>query len=130
MIMETLITNSIKVSAEPFYQESYSKPLELKFVFAYRITIENLGTETAQLLRRHWHIVDATGLAREVEGEGVVGQQPVLEPGAKHQYVSWCPIPTEIGKMFGVFLFERKSDGTTFEVQIPEFQLLAPFILN
>jgi len=130
MIMETLITNGIKVSAEPFYQESYSKPLEMKFVFAYRITIENLGTETAQLLRRHWFIVDAAGTIREVEGEGVVGQQPVLEPGNKHQYVSWCPIPTEIGKMSGTFLFQKMSDGSNFEVQIPEFHLLAPFKVN
>ncbi len=130
MIMETLITNGIRVTAEPFYQESYSKPLEMKYVFAYRITIENLGTETAQLLSRHWYIVEATGILREVEGEGVVGQQPVLEPGARHQYVSWCPLPTEIGKMYGTFLFERKADNVQFEVQIPEFHLLAPFKLN
>lgn len=128
--METLTTNGITVSVEVFYQPEHSRPPENKFVFAYRITIDNHSPHTAQLLRRHWHIVDCCGLRREVEGEGVVGQQPVLHPGERHQYVSWCPIGAEIGKMYGVFLMLRTDSQQYFEVGIPEFRLIAPHKLN
>lgn len=128
--METLITKGIKISVETFYQPTYSKPLESQFVFAYRVTIENLSAETVQLLRRHWIIVDSNGINREVEGEGVIGKQPILEPGQTHQYVSWANINTSIGKMFGNYLMVRHADEVEFDVEIPEFKLIAPFILN
>ena len=86
--MVTEITQGIKVSVETEYQPSYSSPSQYHYVFTYRITIENQSEFTIQLLRRHWHIYDAGFNKREVEGEGVVGQQPVLEPGQTHQYVS------------------------------------------
>ncbi|HWA07069.1 MAG TPA: ApaG domain, partial [Ignavibacteria bacterium] len=85
---------------------------------------------TVQLLRRHWHIFDATGLWREVEGEGIVGEQPEIEPGHMHQYVSGCNLTASAGKMHGTYLMERKTDGMLFEVTIPEFHMIAPFLLN
>ncbi len=124
------ITQGIKVSVETEYQPSYSSPSQYHFVFTYRITIENQSEFTIQLLRRHWHIFDAGFLAREVEGEGVVGQQPVLEPGQSHQYVSGCNLKSGIGKMVGTYKMERVVDGATFEVNVPEFTMVAPMRLN
>jgi ApaG protein len=128
--MDTLTTNDIKVSVETFYQSGYSNPLEEKYIFAYRITIENLGDQTVQLLRRHWIIKDSSGEIREVEGEGVIGKQPVLAPGEIHQYMSWCPLRTELGKMSGSYLMIHQSNGKEFHVNIPEFRLVAPFRMN
>lgn len=125
--METRTTNGIRISVETFYQEDYSRPVEGKYIFAYRVTIENNSTQTVQLLRRHWYIVDSNGSVREVEGEGVIGQQPVLAPGESHQYVSWSHLMTDIGKMFGSYLMERVNDNEQFNVDIPEFRLIAPF---
>lgn len=128
--MEALTTRGIKVSVETQYQQAYSRPLEMKYIFSYHITIENLSNETVQLLRRHWYIFDSTGVIREVEGEGVIGKQPILEPGESHQYASWSPLMTEMGKMYGSYLFINQVDGEQFRVEIPEFHLLAPFKLN
>ncbi len=130
MTMETLITKGIKVSVETQYQSAYSRPLEMKYVFSYHIKIENLSNDTVQLLRRHWYIFDSNGVIREVEGEGVIGKQPILQPGESHEYASWSPLMTEMGKMYGSYLFVRESDEEQFRVQIPEFFLLAPFKLN
>ena len=128
--METLITQGIRISVEPFYLPHESIPMQHRYVFAYRITIHNQSSDTVQLLRRHWHIVESNGIVREVEGEGVVGLQPVLEPGESHEYTSWCPIMTDIGKMYGIFQMVRLADEAKFEVQIPEFRLMPPFKMN
>ncbi len=128
--METLITNGIRVSVETAYQPHYSNPVENKFIFAYRITIENLGQQTVQLLRRHWIITESTGVAREVEGEGVIGRQPVLQAGESHQYVSWSHISTGLGKMAGTYHMVYSDSELPFQAEIPEFLLVAPFLLN
>lgn len=128
--MDTLITNGIKVSVETHYHPDYSRPRESKFIFAYRVNIENLSASTVQLLRRHWIIQDSDGTLREVKGEGVIGQQPILEPGESHQYVSWCNLRTTIGKMIGFYQMEEIHSGEEFGVQVPEFQLVAPFAMN
>lgn len=128
--METLITNGIRVSVETSYQPNYSDPAENKFIFAYRITIENLGRQTVQLLRRHWIITESTGVVREVEGEGVIGRQPVIQPGELHQYVSWSHISTGLGKMAGTYQMILSDSQESFVAEIPEFQLVAPFLLN
>jgi ApaG protein len=128
--METLTTQGIKISVEPFYLPHESIPIQHRYVFAYRITILNQSPDTVQLLRRHWHIIESNGVRREVEGEGVVGVQPVLAPGESHQYTSWCPLMTDVGKMFGVFQMVRLPDETKFEVQIPAFKLSPPFKMN
>lgn len=128
--METLITNGIRVCVETSYQPDYSNPDESKFIYAYQITIDNLSTSTVQLLRRHWIIVESTGISREVAGDGVIGQQPVLQPGETHQYVSWCPLQTSFGKMYGSYDMINLTSQELFKVQIPEFRLIAPFVLN
>jgi ApaG protein len=128
--MISKITEGVRVSIETNYQQEYSSPMQAHYVFTYRINIENYSEYTVRLLRRHWFIYDANGLIREVEGEGVVGQQPTLEPGTSHDYVSGCNLQTEMGKMRGTYLMERIVDGKQFSVVIPEFMLIAPFKLN
>lgn len=128
--METLTTKGITISVESFYHSGYSKPIEGKYVFAYRINIENKSNQTVQLLRRHWFIHDSNGFIREMEGEGVIGKQPILDSGASHQYVSWCPLMTDIGKMNGTYLMVDKETDKQFYVKIPEFKLIAPFKSN
>ena len=128
--METLTTNNITVSVETEFLAAHSNPREGKFIFGYHITIENRSQHTVQLLRRHWLIQDAYGVLREVEGEGVVGLQPVLAPGEVHGYSSFCNLDTEIGKMSGNYLMSRLDDGSAFEASIPEFKMVAPFKLN
>lgn len=97
--MVTEITEGVKVSVETEYQPDYSSPGQNHYVFTYHITIENNSNYTIKLLRRYWQINDASFLPREVEGEGVVGKQPVLEPGQSHQYVSGCNLKSGIGKV-------------------------------
>ena len=126
----TQVTNGIKVSVETFYQYDYSRPEENKYIFAYRVTLENTGEFTAQLLRRHWKIIDSSGTLKEVEGEGVIGVQPILKPGELHQYVSWSQLSSDLGKMSGSYLFIKLIDNEMFNVAIPEFQLAAPFKSN
>lgn len=125
--METATTHDIRISVETIYQPLYSKPMKGEYVFAYRVTIENLGTQAVQLLRRHWHIWDSISVWREVEGEGVVGEQPILQPGEVHQYVSGCPLNSDMGFMFGTFLMENLTNAHQFYVDIPRFQLISPF---
>ena len=128
--MISAVTDGVKVSVMTEYQPEYSSPSQAHYVFTYRITIENEGNSTVQLLRRHWIIYDANGMAREVEGEGVVGQQPILEPGETHEYVSGCNLRSSLGKMGGTYLMERIIDGKQFRVNIPEFTMVVPYRLN
>jgi len=128
--MVTEITEGVKVSVEIEYQPEYSSPSQYHYVFTYSITIENNSEYTVKLLRRHWHIHDANYKIKEVEGEGVVGQQPTLEPGQIHQYVSGCNLKSGLGKMYGSYKMERIVDGKKFKVNIPEFIMVVPFKLN
>lgn len=128
--MVTKITDGVKISVETIYQPEYSNPANEHFMFAYRVNIENLTENSVQLLNRHWHIFDSNGTKREVEGEGVVGQQPVIEPGDHHEYVSGCNLKTDMGSMKGSYEMERIVDGIKFRVNIPEFYLIAPYKLN
>lgn len=123
-------TQGIRVSAEAMYQPAYSKPFNNEFLFAYRITIENLSPYPVQLLRRQWYIFDGMGIHREVEGEGVIGQQPIILPEAAYQYISACPLRSDIGQMHGFFTMLHPQDDSTFEAQIPVFQLVAPAKFN
>ena len=128
--MDTKTTEGVKVTVTTNYLPDYSSPVQQHYVFAYKITIENNSEFTVKLLRRHWYIHDATGSVREVEGEGVVGQQPTLEPGESHEYVSGCNLKTGMGKMRGTYLMERLVDGKQFYVTIPDFVLIVPYKLN
>jgi len=128
--MEALTTQGIKVSVETTYQADYSRPAEGKYIHGYRITIENTGSKTVQLLARHWRIKDSDGAFREVKGDGVLGQQPILFPGEHHQYVSWCHLRTDLGRMWGTYLMVDHLTGEDIEVHIPEFLLTPSFKLN
>lgn len=128
--MVTQVTKGIKIVVTASYLEDQSQPENHHFLFKYRITIENNSEHTVQLLRRHWHIFDSSGEYREVEGEGVIGQQPVLMHGDVYEYESVSNLVTEMGKMHGTYLMERKMDGSRFVVQIPEFELIVPHKLN
>jgi ApaG protein len=99
-------------------------------MFAYKITILNNNAFPVKLLRRHWYIYDSTGSVREVEGEGVVGVQPQINPGESYQYVSGCNLRSEIGKMDGTYQMENISNKKLFDVVIPAFEMCAPFKLN
>lgn len=127
--MSTQTTHDIKVSVNIFYKEQYSEPRNDKFFFAYRVTIENNSTKAVQLLSRRWQIFDSNNVMRKVEGEGVIGEQPVIAPGKSHEYVSWCPLKTEIGKMNGTYLM-KSENGEKFRVQIPEFEMVATYRMN
>ena len=126
----THITEGVKVSVLTRYMQDYSSPDQLHFVFGYKVKIQNNSQETIQLLNRKWKIFDSIGLNRSVEGEGVIGQRPILEPGEFHEYTSGCNFKSSMGKMLGSYEFIRLSDHKTFDVVIPEFHMIAPFKYN
>lgn len=118
-------TRQIEVTVEPFFLEDKSAPEEDYYVWAYRVEITNCGPETVQLRQRYWHITDALGRVQEVRGAGVVGEQPVLEPGDSFEYTSGTPLTTPSGVMVGSYQMEGPA-GATFEVEIPAFSLDSP----
>jgi ApaG protein len=124
------VTHGIKVIVETFYHREHSDVRINQFMFAYRITIENESEYAIKLLRRHWFIFDSVGEHKEVEGDGVVGKQPVIQPGEHHQYVSGCNLKSEMGTMRGTYQMQRLADGKLFDVVIPEFTLITPEKLN
>lgn len=128
--MITQSTSGITISVECEYQSEYSNPENLHFMFAYRITIENISNQTIQLKSRHWDIYDSIGEKKVVDGDGVVGRQPILAPGEIHQYVSGCNLKSEIGYMQGHYTMRREIDDSIFQVNIPRFNLIASFKLN
>jgi ApaG protein len=118
-------TRGIRVAVKPAYLDDQSDPDDGRFVWSYSVTIENLGSETVQLLSRYWHITDERGHIQEVRGPGVVGAQPVLEPGQAFEYASGCPLATPSGAMVGHYEL-RAASGETFEADIPMFLLESP----
>ncbi len=128
--MVTEVTNGVKVTVEVEYQPQYSSPSQHHYVFTYQVTIENNSAKTLQLTRRKWIINDAGFPIKKVEGEGVVGRQPILEPGQKHQYMSGCNLRSGIGKMQGTYTMEQLMDGQTISIQIPSFKMIVPFKNN
>jgi ApaG protein len=116
-------TQSIRVTVRPFYLPSQSDPGADRYVFVYRIRIENLGGDAVQLVWRHWDIHDAAVGDSEVEGEGVVGQQPVIQPGDEHEYESFCVLSGPEGHMEG--FYEFISEAGPFRAAIPRFLLIA-----
>ncbi|MDT4834544.1 CO2+/MG2+ efflux protein ApaG [compost metagenome] len=121
------ITEGICVTVETFYQDAQSSPVNGEYMFAYRITIDNYTEVPVQLLRRSWYIVDSTLGLRKVEGEGVVGQTPIIEPNETFQYVSAANLRSDMGKMYGSYQMLNLYSHQKFDVVIPEFMLLAPF---
>ena len=120
----TETTNGITVTVHPVYLDGQSDLIRKKVVFAYFVRIENHSDEPVRLLRRHWIITDGDGNVQEVEGEGVVGKQPLIRPGSAHEYSSFSILPTLEGLMKGTYLMER-SGGKRFRARIPAFILKA-----
>jgi ApaG protein len=128
--MITQITNGISVSVEVFYMAHQSNAINNHFTFAYRVTILNNTNYLVKLLRRHWRIADTNGQERRVEGEGVVGQTPLIEPNETFQYTSGCNLNSDMGKMNGTYSFLNMLTNIPFEVEIPAFDMIVPFKLN
>ncbi|MBC3943225.1 Co2+/Mg2+ efflux protein ApaG [Sphingomonas albertensis] len=122
-------TDGVTVRVSVSYLPEQSEPERGRWFWAYHIRLENEGDETVQLLTRHWVITDGRGARHSVEGEGVVGEQPVIEPGASFDYVSGCPLATPSGAMHGNYRMVRE-DGAIFDVEIPRFSLFAPAVLH
>ena len=120
-------TRNISITVEPQYLEDQSSPDENYYVWAYNVKIENGGAETVQLRSRYWRITDARGRIDEVRGPGVVGEQPVLEPGDSFEYTSGTPLPTSSGFMVGTYHMVVAASGEEFDVAIPAFSLDCPY---
>jgi len=123
--MYRAVTNGIQVSVEPFYLDEESQPEASQYIWAYMVEIRNDSAETVQLRTRYWQITDALGRVEEVRGPGVVGEQPIIQPGETYEYSSGCPLKTTSGIMAGSYSMER-PDGTLFDVEIPAFSLDLP----
>jgi ApaG protein len=119
----------IDVSVKTAYLADQSAPEMQRYVFAYTITIANIGTVPARLLTRHWIITDANNKVQEVRGEGVVGQQPYLEPGMRFEYTSGAILETSVGTMHGSYQMVA-DDGAAFDAPIPQFTLSMPRTLH
>ena len=118
-------TRSIQVTVEPTFVEAESSPGDNRYFWAYTIEIANQGQEVVRLRSRHWRITDANGKLQEVRGAGVVGEQPVLKPGANYEYTSGVPLPTPSGFMTGSYGMVTES-GEPFDIEIPAFSLDMP----
>ena len=119
----------IAVKVDPFYIEDQSAPEENRYVFAYTVNIQNIGTVAAKLVARHWIITDANGKIQEVRGQGVVGEQPYLRPGEGFQYTSGAVLDTAVGTMRGSYQMVGE-DGNQFDADIPIFTLSVPRTLH
>ena len=119
-------TRNIRIAVEPSFLDDQSEPDRHRYLWSYRVIIENLGAESVQLLSRYWRIVDAHGNVREVHGAGVVGEQPVIAPGRVYEYTSGAPLETASGVMSGHYRM-RANTGESFDVGIPLFPLDSPY---
>lgn len=127
--MSDAITDHIRVEVLARYSPENSRPLQDTWIFQYTVRITNQGTETVELLSRHWIITDALGHTEEVKGPGVVGEQPILAPGESFKYSSWCPLRTPTGRMHGTYQMIR-AGGSGFDIEIAPFALKAPYLVN
>jgi len=119
-------TENIRVSVQSYFLNDQSEPIENRYIWAYRILIENVGVVPVRLLTRHWTITDSNGSVQEVIGDGVIGEQPLMQPGGDFIYTSGCPLKTASGFMQGSYEMEDDA-GRLFKVAIPAFSLDSPF---
>jgi ApaG protein len=119
-------TRDILVRVRSYFLDDQSEPENNRYVWAYRVAVENHGAETVQLVRRSWRITDAVGRTQHVQGDGVVGEQPVLAPGQAFEYTSGTPLPTPSGFMTGTYHMVVQPGGEAFDVAIPSFSLDSP----
>ncbi len=123
------VTNNVRVEVLSRYSPENSQPLQDTWVFQYTVRITNQGSEPVQLISRHWIITDAFEHTEEVQGPGVVGEQPTLAPGESFKYSSWCPLKTPMGMMHGTYQMVSAS-GNRFDIEIAPFGLKAPYTVN
>jgi ApaG protein len=123
--MYRALTRDIEVTVEPYYLDDQSDPDDNRYVWGYRIIISNHSDDAVRLMTRYWNITDENGQVDEVNGPGVIGEQPVLRPGDTYEYSSGCPLETPSGVMFGHYRMETES-GDAFDVAIPAFSLDTP----
>ena len=128
--MSNLTTKGIQVTVDPEYLDESSYPDKGKFVFTYHVEIYNKGFHQVQLINRHWIIMDANNERREVKGPGVIGVQPIINPGESHAYDSFSVLETPIGKMYGKYEMKNLKTNELFEVRIPAFKLVATYVNN
>lgn len=121
--------NKIDITAQTQYLREHSDPSQQRFAFSYTITIKNVGSTTARLLSRHWVITDANGQVQEVHGEGVIGEQPVIQPGHSYRYTSGAILSTPVGSMHGTYTMVTPG-GRYFDAIIPAFRLAMPELVN
>jgi ApaG protein len=119
-------TADVRVDVQALYLADQSEPERSHFVWAYRVSIENLGRRSVQLMKRTWYITDGRGLTQRVHGDGVIGEQPVLEPGESFEYTSGTPLSTPSGFMRGQYHMQASEGGERFDVAIPSFSLDSP----
>ncbi|HSJ12177.1 MAG TPA: Co2+/Mg2+ efflux protein ApaG [Gillisia sp.] len=124
------VTSGIKISVETSFEGSFYKNHKMTFAFGYQITIENQSKDSVQLTSRFWRIKDALNNTEIVQGEGVIGQKPVLKPGESHTYNSGCLLASPFGSMRGYYNMINFTSSKKFKVSIPSFKLSAPFALN
>ena len=127
--MYRALTRDIEVTVEPYYLEEQSDPDDSRYVWGYRIVISNHSPIAVRLMTRYWHITDENGQVDEVSGPGVIGEQPLLNPGDTYEYSSGCPLDTPSGVMFGHYSMEAEG-GETFNVAIPAFSLDSPGLVR
>jgi len=124
------ILDDIKINVEAFFLENKSDIEKSLYFFMYKVTISNKSDKIIQLLSRHWEICNANGDINIIEGEGVIGEQPIMKPGSSFQYNSFCPLKTEFGKMTGFYVFKEEGTKNLFKGVIPEFSLVVPTRIN
>lgn len=128
--MTTALTSGISISVDCRFEDKFSNPTNKLFIFSYGILIENKNPFPIQLLRRYWSIVDSNMAEREVNGDGVVGEQPIINPGESYSYRSSCDFNTDTGKMSGYYIMRNLENEKLLKVAIPEFLLIVPYRLN
>ena len=122
-------SKNISINVKSIFLPEYTDSSKPEYFFAYYITISNKCNQSVQLLERHWEITDANGNTKIIDGIGVVGEQPTIRKGEEYRYNSFCPLPTEFGKMFGHYKM-KSADGSIFNAEIPGFNLIVPSHLN
>lgn len=127
--MSSAVTEGIRVEVKSEYRADRSEPQRRRWLFAYTVTITNEGASPAQLMTRHWIILDGNGQREDVRGDGVVGHQPRLEPGQSFEYTSFCVLQTSHGSMRGTYQMVR-DDGAGFDARIEPFALVVPELVN
>lgn len=128
--MITQVTKGIKVSVQTTFEGTFFKNYKMHYAFGYTITIENQSKDTVQLISRHWDVFDSLKELETIDGEGVIGNKPVIKPGKSHTYSSGCLLASPIGAMKGYYIMSHLTSGKSIEVEVPTFKLAAPFALN